>query len=166
MSRLPIGQLFQSDQSLLFGPRCLVLTVCPVPAVQSLLSCSSCSAQTSLSRALLMRLSCPGNPVLSVMSRLAHPGRPVRLTCPHWPVFQFQLPCPGHIGHCSPDTTVISWQSCHPRPFHAHLSRLPVVPAYHDCPVLDVLSQLSCSMVLSQMSYLNCHGCSIRVALS
>ncbi len=60
-----------------------VLPGCPVPAVPANLSCcpvpaalfySSCLAQTSLSTVLLMLLSCPGSPVLSVLSRLIHPG--------------------------------------------------------------------------------------------
>jgi hypothetical protein len=73
---------------------------CPVPVVRSQMSCPRCPVLTSLS--------CPGCPVPAVLV--------------------FQLPCPAHFVHCSPDTAVISRQSCHSvlsiSPIQAHLSRL------------------------------------------
>jgi hypothetical protein len=47
-----------------------------------------------------------------------------REDCPVPAVLVFQMLCPGHLVHCSPDTAVISWQSCHLCPFQPHLYRL------------------------------------------
>jgi hypothetical protein len=88
---------------------------CPVPVVWSQMSRSRCPVLTCLS--------CPGCPVPSVL---------------------FQLPSPSNPVHSSPGTTVMSWQSCHPYPFQAHLFRL----TFPDCPVLTVLSWLSCPALL------------------
>jgi hypothetical protein len=81
---------------------------------------------------------CLVRPVLGVLSQLSCPS------CPVLAVYLFQLPCSGHIGHCSSDTTIMLWQSCHLCHFQAHLSRLPVGPACRDYPVPTVLSQMSC----------------------
>jgi hypothetical protein len=118
----------------------------PVPVVRSQMSCPRCP--------VLIRLSCPGCPVLAVLL--------------------FQLPCRGHFGHCSPDTTVISWQSCYVSlPFPgspvqaaclADLLRLSCpgcpVPAvlsewsFPSCPPRVVLSQMSNPDVLFQLAQL------------
>jgi hypothetical protein len=61
-------------------PGCLVSAVLSklpntlVSAVLPRLSYSSCSAMVPLSTALLILLSCPGNPVLSVLSRITDQG--------------------------------------------------------------------------------------------
>jgi hypothetical protein len=120
--------------------------------------------------------------VLDVLSKMSYPDQSVLsgLSCPGGPVpavLLFQLPCPGHLVHCSPDTTVISWQSCELCLFRVHLSRLTdradlsrlscpncLVPlSCPDYPVLDVLSRLPVLFVLSQMSSLK-HDCSTQLS--
>ncbi len=78
------------------------------------------------------RPTCPARPVSAVLSQLSGPRCPVltHLSCPDSSVLScpdsfvlswlvcpvlavlFQLPYPGHIGHCSPNTSVMSWQQC------------------------------------------------------
>ncbi len=164
-----------------FFKGCHVLTVLSrlpigrlVQSNLSLLSGPSCPVPDALSKcSILTRLSCSRGPVLAVLL--------------------FQLPCPGHIGHCSPDT-----MSCPGSPVISVITRLTCLAACRanlsrlscpDCPVLDVLSQLACPSgpvpdvlfqlalwsiqvtlsyldVLSKISSLKCRGCSIPVVLS
>jgi hypothetical protein len=104
----------------------------------SLLSCPSCLVPDVCPRCtVLTSLPCPGCPVPAVLL--------------------FQLPCPGHLVHCSPDTT------CN---FLAVLSSLsfpgwPFVPTCRDCHVPTVLYQLSCPglPVLDVLSEWFCPRC-------
>ncbi len=88
-------------------------------------------------RYIVQTLSCPGCPVQVTHTRpvsvalyqLSGSRCPVliHLSCPCCPVLAvllFQVPCPSHSGHCSPDTTV----------------RL----SGPDSPVISVLSRLIC----------------------
>jgi hypothetical protein len=79
-------------------------------------SCSGCPVQVTY-LADLSSPTCLSCPVPVVLSQMSYPRCPVliRLFCPGCPVLAvlFQLPYPGHFVHCSPDTTVMSCQSCH-----------------------------------------------------
>jgi hypothetical protein len=111
-------------------------------------------------------MSCPRCPNLT---RLSCPGCPV-------PAVLFQVPCPGHLVHCTPDTTIMSWQPCHLCPFQVHLFRLTcwaelLRMSCPDCFVPIVHSRMSGSgclvqVTLSQRSSLSCHSCSIPDFLS
>ncbi len=139
----------------------------PVTTVLPWLSCHSCSVQVFLFScpgcavlAVLSLLSCSGHPLLSVLPRLTWPGSPIRLICPDWPV---QLYCFGCHALCP---AVMSWLF------------------YQGCPVLVVLSQLSCPVMFWQACHLfplmlfwnyccpycplqlSCPGCPVPDALS
>jgi hypothetical protein len=85
------GRLVHCNLSRLSCPSCSVPDVlskmsCSDPSVLYQLSCSSCPAQATLPIALLMPLSCPGSPVISVHSSLLVQANISRLSCPVGPV--------------------------------------------------------------------------------
>ncbi len=77
LSRLPIGRHVQSDLSLLSCPSC------PVPDVLSKTAYRDLSVLSQLSCPTYppTPLTCPGSPVISVLSRLTASRLPVRPTC-------------------------------------------------------------------------------------
>jgi hypothetical protein len=129
-----------SSPTCLSYPAQLSSPSCPVPVVQSQLSSPRCPVQDVLSK-----MSCPRCPVQDVLSKTSCPDSSVlsRLSCLNYALVPVALPRPhGPL----PDTTLMSWQSCHLSPFQAHLSRLPAC--------------------LSQLSSLNRRSYSIPVILS
>ncbi len=113
-------------------------------------------------------MSCPGCPVLT------------HLSCPGCIV---PAAWPGYLVHCSPDATVMSWQSCHLFPSQADLSRLtcwadllklscpgfpvPVVLSKWSCPRCPRSTSIVVSStfpILALLSMLSCFGHSASVA--
>jgi hypothetical protein len=158
---------------------------CHVLAVKSLMSCSGnpvlsvCSVQADFSGQfvqadlpqlscldILPRLSCPGCPVTVVLSRLSFPGCTVSAGVPFlvmfWPppsvlsrLTCARLTCPANMSRLK---TGLVWLFCRCCPVPAVIPTL----SCHDClgcPVLNVLSQLSCPIMFSPLSSLSCHGC-------
>jgi hypothetical protein len=126
------------------------------------LSCPGCPVQVTY------RPTCPVRPVSVVPSQLPGSRCPVLtrlscLVCPVLAVVLFQLPCPGHIGHCFPDIPVMSWQSCHLRSFQAHLFRHRL-----GRPVKTVRSQLSFPgcLVPAVLSNWSCPRCPLSTGIA
>jgi hypothetical protein len=136
-----------------------------------------CHDLAVLSR-LPIRPTCPVRPgclVLVVLSQMSYP-RCLGLTClscPGCPVpaVLLQLPCPGHLVHCPPDSTFMSWQSCYLCTFQTDLSRLTYQAdllrlSCPDCPIPSFLSRLSCPgcPVPAVLSEWSCPRCPLSTA--
>jgi hypothetical protein len=100
--------------------------------------------QADLSSTTCFWLSCPSCPVPNVPSKMSWPDLSVLswLSCP---AVLLQLPCPGHLVHCPPNATFMSWQSCYLCTFQTDLSRLTYRAdllrlSCPDCPVTSFLS--------------------------
>jgi hypothetical protein len=103
-------------------------------------------------------MSCPRCPVHDVLSKTACPDSSVlsRLSCLNYALVPAALPRPHGPP---PDTTLMSWQSCHLSPFQAHLSRLPACMSQ-----LSSLNRRSYSIPVV-LSLLSCPCCHILAVL-